>query len=1041
MRLLMTKTQITSKGQWKRYIVGIDLGTTNSAVAFIDTENEAWSIETFPIPQIAAAGLTESRETLPSFHYEPYPDEWEQLSRQKLFHERTVPHPSDKPPYVLGKYARDHGGKTVGRLVASAKSWLCHTGVDRTSKLLPWQGADDVTKLSPVDVTSRYLAHIRAAWDHEHSQDFLAKQDVVITLPASFDETARKLTVRAARAAGLPKIVLLEEPQAAFYAWIYEQQDAWQTLVTPGQKILICDVGGGTTDLTLIRVRADENGAVRFHRVAVGEHLILGGDNLDLALARYLEEKIAGKYPETPKLSASHWGLLVQIACSVKEKLLANDAPAKITVSVPGVGSRLIGGSKQLEVTRDEVERLLVDGFMPFVSLQAKPSRRQTGVREFGLPYAADSAITRYLAHFLTTHQFTGINAADVDAALRDSNPALRDSNPAIRENDSPIPDFVLLNGGMFEARTMQRRIVEQIHQWSLEAAPQPQEGNLPACPRRRLLENQRLDLAVARGAAYYGMVRRGLGERIGAGLARTYYLGVEVERENHTRTETIPVCLLAAGTEPEHEITLAEQSFELRVSTPIQFPLYVSSVRLTDRNGEFVPFDPEQMTALPPLQTIIQTRRNNVMTLNVRLVGKLTEIGTLELWCVEIPDKQSGKGHGRWRLDFDVRSVAETDREAVSSTAEREGIVEESIWQPIRETFAAVFAPVAEHRQKPSALIRELENATGMKRDDLPAPLLRRIGDELAGAFFEGRQKSAEHEQRWLNLVGYAYRPGFGSSLDDWRVEQLWRKVYGNLAHKTAACRLQNWILWRRIAGGLSAGQQQMLADPLLVNVRDLYRQAVKNLGRGSDMDLYSQEGAEVWRLLGALELLPVETKTELGTMILDLCQKRRAAAVRDAMIWTLGRLGSRELLYGGLNHVIPPQSAEKWLRKLLATQPATPIQTQTPLQIKKQISAKIKKYQVTSEGIQTPETTQALSSLELLTVMQLARKTGDRYRDVSDAVRNLALECVERNAETPSAQSQRLLSLIRKVSRLAATEQNDVFGEALPAGLKIRM
>ncbi|MDR1491919.1 MAG: hsp70 family protein [Planctomycetaceae bacterium] len=1026
----MTSSQTVLKSQSKRYIVGIDLGTTNSATAFIDTADKTWKIETFPIPQISAIGLIESRETLPSFHYEPRSDEWKQIQRRKLFNEKKQPHPSDKTPYVVGMYAREYGGKTIGRLIASAKSWLCYTGIDRTSKLLPWQGADDVAKLSPVDATARYLAHIRAAWDQERPHDLLAEQDVVITLPASFDETARELTIRAARAAGIPKIVLLEEPQAAFYAWMYEHRDDWQTLVTPGQKILVCDVGGGTTDLTLIRVRADENGTVRFHRVAVGEHLILGGDNLDLALAHYFEEKIAKQNPETStsKLSASHWGLLVRIACDVKEKLLANNAPEKITISVPGVGSRLIGGAKQIEATREEIEQLLTDGFMPFVSLCAKPSRRQSGVREFGLPYAADSAVTRYLANFLTTHQSAGIDVAKNGSALH--------------ENDSPIPDFVLLNGGMFEARTMQKRIVEQIHRWSQK------EWDAKTVPTCRLLENKRLDLAVARGAAYYGMARRGIGERIGAGLARTYYLGVETKRENHAGSQTIPVCLLPAGTETDHETTLNEQSFELLVDTPIQFPIYVSSVRLTDRIGEFVPFEPEQMTPLPPLQTIIKTRRKNTTTLNVRLAGKLTEIGTLELWCVEIPNKQSGKGNGRWRLDFDVRSVAETDRDAAISIAEREGIVDESTWRSIRETLAAVFETTfTGNRLKSSALMRELENVSGMRRDDFPASLLRRIGDELTGTFFEGRQISAEQEQRWLNLVGYAYRPGFGSSLDDWRTEQIWRKVQGNLTYKTAACRLQNWILWRRIAGGLSSGQQQTLADPLLANVRDLHRQAVKNLGRGADMDLYSQEGAEIWRLLGSLELLPTEIKTELGNIILDLSHKKRAAPVRDAMIWTLGRLGSRELLYGGIDCVVSPQCAEKWLRKILTPPPQRQIKKTTGTAAQNaevaenaEMASLARSTKILS-SLRNDEVSSAqdLSPLELLAVMQIARKTGDRYRDVNDATRNLALERMERN--TASLQLRRLLTLVREISPLANDERNEVFGETLPTGLKIRM
>jgi len=1054
--------EITTDKQTARYVVGIDLGTTNSAVCYAEwrttrvdvTEHRVdrpdrnvarsdrlWQIRTFAVPQLVAAGLVESRETLPSFHYEPPAGEWvasdqwleasqefrEQSSKFKAQSkkcigvgstEENINHWSPATSrYVVGTYARDHGGKMVGRLVASAKSWLCHSGVDRTSKLLPWQAVDDVTKLSPVDVTARYLSHIRAAWDHAFPQYPLAEQDVVITLPASFDEIARELTIQAARTAGIPKIVLLEEPQAAFYAWIDEHADNWRTLVSPGQKILVCDIGGGTTDLTLIRVCAaadetrtaketgtDADGVLRFHRVAVGNHLILGGDNLDLALAHHLESRLVGQ----GKLAANAWGQLVRIACDVKEAMLgrstgvlSDDAPEKMTVSLPNIGSKLIGGARQIEVTRVEVEQLLVDGFMPFVPLDAKPSRHQSGVREFGLPYATDHAITRYLAQFLTTHRHAG-SVIGNDKREHDSQ---------IAEERAILPDFVLLNGGMFEAAKMRQRLLEQLETWGMQSA----ERGTPV-----LLENTRLDLAVARGAAYYGMVRRGFGERISAGLARTYYLGVECGDEfttfnspRATRHAQL-LCLLPAGTEVDHAVTLADRSFDLLVGEPIQFPVFVSSVRLTDRTGELLPFDPLEMTALPPIQTVIKRGKGRGTkgagredTVTVQLEGKLTEIGTLELWCVE------RDGKGRWRLDFDVRSVSETDRDATAAgrdeantVAERDGIVDEETWLPVRETLAATFAD--DGTDKPNRLMRHLDEASNLRREDWPTSLLRRTGDELIGCFIDGRRKSSEHEARWLNLIGYAWRPGYGLSLDDWRIEQLWRKVQGNLVSKTIDCRLQNWVLWRRVAGGLSAGQQKTLADPLLGNVRNLHRQATTGLGRGADMDLYSQEGAEIWRLLGSLERLPVETKVELGGMILDLFRRKKAISVDSAMIWALGRLGSRELMYGPLNTVVPSQTAEQWLRKII--------------------------------GDEERGTRDEGRGAELLAVMQLARKTGDRYRDIGEPMRELVLKTFE-NHTPPLPKQQHLATLVREVAQLDTEEQGAVFGETLPLGLRLRL
>ena len=287
-------------------------------------------MRTFSVPQVTAPGQVERRETLPSFHYEPASGEFDEKALK-------LPFDPDTNDATVGFFARDHGTLVPGRLVVSAKSWLCHSGVDRTAPLLPWHGASDVTKLSPIEVAGRYLAHVRAAWDADFPKFPLADQDIVLTLPASFDEVARELTVKAAARAGLPRVVLIEEPQAAFYAWIDTHRHQWQDLVSPGQKILVCDIGGGTSDFTLIRVRAEESGRVRFHRVAVGDHLILGGDNLDLALAHHLEERLSPKGKMAPRT----WAVLVRTCRQVKETLLGPDAPESMTVSLPGSGSRL----------------------------------------------------------------------------------------------------------------------------------------------------------------------------------------------------------------------------------------------------------------------------------------------------------------------------------------------------------------------------------------------------------------------------------------------------------------------------------------------------------------------------------------------------------------------------------------------------------------------------------------------------------------------------------------------------------------------------
>ncbi len=505
-------------------------------------------------------------------------------------------------------FLRDHGTFAPGRMINSAKSWLCHSGVDRLVPLLPWHGAEDVERLSPVQVSARYLAHVRHAWNAKFLSEPLEKQDFVLTLPASFDEVARELTVKAAALAGLPRIVLIEEPQAAFYAWIYAHQDDWDRLVEPGQKILVCDIGGGTSDFTLIRVRRGEGGKVQFHRVAVGDHLILGGDNLDLALAQHIEKRL------DTKLDPRQWAVLVRTCRAVKETLLGPEPPENLTVNLPGAGSRLIGGGIHVEVTGEEVRNLLVEGFFPRVGLADKPASRQSGFQEFGLPFAPDPAITRYLAAFLCAHRHV---------AMEESESTL--------DHDPARPDIVLFNGGVFESLLLRQRLLEVIQSWFSIASPwQPV-----------VLDNDRLDLAVARGAAYYGMVRRGQGVPIAAGLARTYYIGVEgVESEGY---EESAICLVPANAEPGQDVELAHRRFNLLVSEPVEFPLFVSSTRLTDKPGELVSLDRERMTPLPPIRTVLKTpKKGEAKTVSVTLHARLTEIGTLDLWLSETGGRRS---------------------------------------------------------------------------------------------------------------------------------------------------------------------------------------------------------------------------------------------------------------------------------------------------------------------------------------------------------------------------------------------------------------
>lgn len=939
-----------------RYIIGIDLGTTNSAVTAIDTLEEPWRIQVFRIPQRVAVGQIEAREGLPSFHYEPTESElaaggW------------NMEWDSGQSRHVVGVLAREQAALVPGRAINSAKSWLCHAGVDRTAALLPWQSGGDVEQLSPVEVSSRYLAHIRQAWDAAYPKFPLATQDVVVTIPASFDEVARELTIQAARDAGLHRIVLIEEPQAAFYSWIDEHAQSWDQLVHPGQTILVCDVGGGTTDFTLIRVRRDESGDAMFHRVAVGEHLILGGDNLDLMLAQFAERKILAQ-EQLSELDHRQWTTLVRKVRAVKERFLGLEAPDELTINVPAAGSKLLAAGLQVRLERAEVQQLLIDGFLPVVEFADRPQRRQSGFQEFGLPYASDAAITRYLAAFLEQSRFAGRSADE--------------------SSNSAHPDVVLFNGGLFASPLMQTRVIETLKHWF--------GASLGADWGPVVLDNPRVDLAVARGAAYYGMVRRGRAVRISAGLARTYYIGVDTGSGGETKHQA--VCLMPAGCEAGHTVTLDQHGFNLRISEPVQFPLFVSSTRLTDSPGDLVEFEPEQMRRLPPMRTVIKSRKSNAGSVAVKLNARLTEIGTLELWCSE------RDGNRSWRLNFDVRTATRTDVDAYEGTGESSGILDESVTERCRDCLTAVFGSGAS--REPGELVSDLSSVLETDRHQWPTTVMRSLWDDLL-ELEPGRSASAAHESRWLNLLGFLLRPGYGVALDDWRVDETWKRIRDQVRFAVPQNRADMLVLWRRICGGLNRGQQIQLASSAQQVVRQAgsVGTAGANKSRGKKRksragSVNIQELAEAWRLLGALELLPVATKRELGQAAIRQWNRTDSTALRNALAWTIGRLGTRQPLYGPLNVVVPADQAADWIRSLMKSTAADPTLT--------------------------------------LTLVQLARKTDDRFRDIDGALRTELARWMSRHGA-----ADRYIELIERGGTLIAEDQTAVFGDSLPIGLAL--
>ena len=606
-----------------RYAVGIDLGTTHCVMAAVDltTSDRDDVVEGIEvIPQLTAPGSVEERSMLPSFLYLPHPDE---LRAE----DRVLPW-GEPQPFVVGELARAMGGRTPIRLVSSAKSWLCHPGVDRRAAILPVEAPEEVARVSPLQASMRYLEHLRAAWDDQHPDAPLAEQEVVLTVPASFDPAARELTAEAAAAAGLSHLVLLEEPQAALYHWILAARGEWRKQVRVGDIILVIDLGGGTADFSLIAV-TERDGSLELVRVAVGDHILLGGDNMDLALAHAVRAKLAvqGTQIDPWQLQALTHGCR-----NAKETLLGDATVETVPVVVPSRGSRLIGGTLRTELTRAEVTQNLVEGFFPVVEAAARPaSRARAALTKIGLPYAQDAAMTRHLAAFLGRQVGATRNLEGFEDELPDAATFLH-------------PTAVLFNGGVFKAPPLLARTLEVLNGW-LDAED---------APPVRLLEGADLDLAVARGAAYYGYVRRGRGVRIRGGTAKSFYVGVESAMPAVPGMEP-PIealCIAPFGMEEGTQAELPPQEVGLVVGEPVRFRFFGSSVRRTDHVGTVLEqWTPDEVEELEEIEATLPTEeRQPGEVVPVRLHAAVTEVGTLRLEAVP------RVGAETWKVEFDVR-------------------------------------------------------------------------------------------------------------------------------------------------------------------------------------------------------------------------------------------------------------------------------------------------------------------------------------------------------------------------------------------------
>ena len=621
-----TSTPTSPAASGARYTIGIDLGTTHCALSWVDTQasdGEAVVQGVLQVPQLTGPGTLEGKPLLPSFLYLPHESE---LAPGDL----ALPWASAQD-FAVGEFARTRGAATPIRLVSSAKSWLCHPGVDRRGAILPADAPAEVARISPLDASIRYLAHLRAAWNAQHPEAPFDQQEVTVTIPASFDPAARELTAEAAQAAGLGQLTLLEEPQAALYSWIQNSQGQWRKQVQRGDIILVVDVGGGTTDLSLIAVLENE-GNLELHRVAVGEHILLGGDNMDLALAYGVARKLAA---QGTQLDPWQTRALAHACRAAKEALLSDPTVQSVPVVVPSRGSKLIGGSIRTEVTREELTQTLVDGFFPQAAVSDQPiSRARGALTQLGLPYAQDAAITRHLAAFLSrqrgaTAQLQGFGVAQPESA------------------SFLHPTAVLFNGGVLKSGLIAERVLSILNGW-LGA-----DGAAPA----RLLGGADLDLAVARGAAYYGYVRRGRGVRIRGGTAQAYYVAVESAMPAIPGMEP-PIqalCLAPFGMEEGSEAPPLAQEFGLIVGEPVRFRFFGSSVRRQDQVGSTLDFwGPEELIELAEIEANLPAQgRAPGDVVRVKLHARVTETGTLELEALPVG------GSERWKVQFDARGDA----------------------------------------------------------------------------------------------------------------------------------------------------------------------------------------------------------------------------------------------------------------------------------------------------------------------------------------------------------------------------------------------
>lgn len=952
-----------------RYFVGIDLGTTNSSVAYIDRLSETGPtvIETFRIPQLSSQGVVEKFDLLPSFFYFPAGFELSEGAIELPWNEAAE--------YAVGKFAREQGAIVPGRMISSVKSWLCNGRVDRQKKILPWNKDNNMTGFSPLEVSSFYLEHIRNAWNYEMAGGdpdyFLENQQIILTVPASFDESARELTLKAAHLAGLKSVTLIEEPQASFYYWLYRNKVDWNSKLDDGDVILICDVGGGTTDFTLIHAAKNGEDYLELKRVAVGNHILLGGDNMDMAIAHYLEStQMEGK----PKLDALSWTSLCMKCRALKETLLGEGADESGSISIAGRGKSVVASTLKFTLTRDEISKILIEGFLNDVDFSTIDRKITTaaGLRESGLPYAEDPSISNQLAKFLKRH-------------VRD---IARDSG-----REFVRPDKILYNGGVFKSDAIRSRATQLISGWL--------GGEGEKNGKFTVLENPDYDLSVSLGAAYYAYTRSGSGVRIKSGSARSYYIGVSSGDETGAyepgRVEKA-VCVVTRGME-EGKKAVIEAGLSVITNQPAQFALYSSTVN-EGAIGALVDVEGDGFVKLPPLFTCLNYgKKSRTPRIDISLSAYLSEVGTIDLYCL------SKKSDHRWKLQFNFRKHEASENTATENgarddspgaaggaeTAHKGSSFDADALKQAEDMIEAAFAAKgSEAADGLNRLVKRLEAHFNAKKEEWAPDALRALFTPMIKAA-DSKKISPAHEERWYNLAGFLLRPGFGAPMDDWRVKEALRVSFGGIHFRGNKNSLINYYVFlRRIAGGMSAGQQLETYNRLKEHIYG----SKKTGDKPFKVSANNQELVELLRMAASFELLPEQDKLQLGNL---LKKTIRRDGPNTISVWALARLGARRLVYGGPDCVVKPEIAEGWLGALL-------------------------------------EFDWSKESYMPYSAILMARVTGDRKLDLSAET----MARVQKQIEScPS--SEHLYDLLMNLAALDENDQKLFFGESLPHGIVI--